>query len=196
MPEEKTGQQIFLSGIGGQGILFITRLLAETAVHKELPVLTSETHGMAQRGGTVVSHLKIGGFTSPLIRPGRADGLLLLKAENLAQHRFYLKPGGWIVMNARSLPPAPDTSAGAVLHAAIHHIDADRLAEETGNPQSVNAIMLGFAAARASASAGTTPALFCSAEDIVAAIHQRFGQREKLLRSALEAFDLGLRHGR
>ncbi|MCX5883025.1 MAG: 2-oxoacid:acceptor oxidoreductase family protein, partial [Deltaproteobacteria bacterium] len=49
-------QQIIISGVGGQGVLFVTRLLAEAAMMKGYPVLTSETHGMAQRGGTVVSH--------------------------------------------------------------------------------------------------------------------------------------------
>ena len=69
-------QQLILSGVGGQGILFITRLLAETAIAKGLPVMTSETHGMAQRGGIVISHLKVGSFSSPLVQPGRAAGLI------------------------------------------------------------------------------------------------------------------------
>jgi indolepyruvate ferredoxin oxidoreductase beta subunit len=86
-------QQIIISGIGGQGVLFLTRLLAEAAINKGIPVFTSETHGMAQRGGTVISYFKAGNFTSPLIRPGRADGILSLKAENMAQHGAFLKPG-------------------------------------------------------------------------------------------------------
>ena len=84
-------QQILISGVGGQGVLFITRLLAEAAITNGLPVITSETHGMAQRGGTVLSHLKVGKFTSPLIRPLQADGLLALTADNLSRHGFYLK---------------------------------------------------------------------------------------------------------
>ena len=55
-------QQIIVSGVGGQGVLFITRLMAEAAIKKGLSVLTSETHGMAQRGGTVLSHIKAGNF--------------------------------------------------------------------------------------------------------------------------------------
>ena len=62
-------QQVIISGVGGQGVLFVTRLLAEAAINKGLPVFTSETHGMAQRGGTVLSHFKVGDFSSPLIRP-------------------------------------------------------------------------------------------------------------------------------
>ncbi|MEE4609050.1 MAG: 2-oxoacid:acceptor oxidoreductase family protein [Desulfobacteraceae bacterium] len=83
---ETIRQQIVISGLGGQGVLFVTRLLAEAAIDARLPVFTSETHGMAQRGGTVVSHLKIGAYASPLIRPGQADGLICLKAENVAAH--------------------------------------------------------------------------------------------------------------
>src|SRR6266567_1527824 len=84
-------QQLIISGVGGQGILFITRILAETAIAKGLPVLTSETHGMAQRGGIVISHLKIGEFSSPLVRPGHADGLIVLKPGNVRLHRTFLK---------------------------------------------------------------------------------------------------------
>ena len=93
-------QQIIISGVGGQGVLFVTRLLAEAAMMKGFPVLTSETHGMAQRGGTVVSHLKVGDFSSPLIRPFSADGLLALKPESLAQHGGFVKPGGWAIVNS------------------------------------------------------------------------------------------------
>jgi indolepyruvate ferredoxin oxidoreductase beta subunit len=68
-------QQILISGVGGQGVLFITILLAEAAINKGLPVFTSETHGMAQRGGTVVSHLKVGNFSAwRLPKNGRLGG--------------------------------------------------------------------------------------------------------------------------
>ena len=76
---EMNHQQKVISGVGGQGVLFDTRLMAEAAIRKGLPVLTSETHGMAQRGGTVISHLKVGAYTSPLIRTGQADVLLAMK---------------------------------------------------------------------------------------------------------------------
>jgi len=84
-------QQIIISGVGGQGVLFVTRLLAEAAIQKGMPVVTSETHGMAQRGGTVISHLKVGDFSSVLIRSRQADGLLALQEENILQHGHYLK---------------------------------------------------------------------------------------------------------
>lgn len=176
-------QQIVMSGVGGQGILFVTRILAEAAICKGLPILTSETHGMAQRGGTVLSHIKAGGYFSPLIRPAQADGLILLKEENLAQHRFYLKPGGWIVLNTSS-------PSGTFPDPGIHCIDADRLAASIGNHQSLNLIMLGFTAARCEGS------LFCSSEEIGVVLRARLAKKEALLSAALEALELGMRHGK
>ena len=70
-------QQILISGVGGQGVLFVTGLLAEAAINKGLPVFTSETHGMAQRGGSVTSHVRCGRKVfSPLIPEGQADVLM------------------------------------------------------------------------------------------------------------------------
>src|SRR5512139_821047 len=93
-------QQIVVSGIGGQGVLFVTRILAEAAIEKGLEVLTSETHGMAMRGGTVISHVKVGSFTSPLIRAGQADVGLFLHAGNFDVHRGFLQPDAAIYFNA------------------------------------------------------------------------------------------------
>ena len=92
LDEGSMRQQIVISGVGGQGVLFVTRILAEAAIMKGISVLASETHGMAQRGGTVLSHLKVGNFSSPLIRPGNANGLLALKADSFARHGYFLKP--------------------------------------------------------------------------------------------------------
>lgn len=178
-------QQIIMSGVGGQGILFVTRLLAAAAIDRELPILTSETHGMAQRGGTVLSHIKVGGFSSPLIRPARADGLIILKDENLAQHGFYLRPGGWIVVNARSRPACDGTEN-------IHWINADSLAEQTGSYQALNLIVLGFAVARM---AGKDHGLYCTVDDITALLHKRFAKRDDLLQRSLRAFGLGVEYG-
>lgn len=154
-------QQIIISGVGGQGVLFVTRILAEAAIMKDLPVFTSETHGMAQRGGTVISHLKIGDFSSPLIRPFQADGLLVLKAENLAGHGTYLKSGGWAVVNAKeALPNAADHS--------VFFTDSDALALSMGNPKSVNLALLGYALAAIHPENGN--GLFCGIADVESAI--------------------------
>jgi indolepyruvate ferredoxin oxidoreductase, beta subunit len=124
-------QQIIVSGIGGQGVLFLTRILAEAAIERGVEVITSETHGMAMRGGTVISHIKVGPFTSPLIRTGQADIGLFLHAGNLEVHRGFLKPGGVIYMNADK---GGDAEA----------IDATRIAREHGSLVIVNLVFLGF----------------------------------------------------
>ncbi|MSM41045.1 MAG: indolepyruvate oxidoreductase subunit beta [Geobacter sp.] len=171
-------QQLIISGVGGQGILFVTRLLAETAIAQGLPVLTSETHGMAQRGGIVISHLKIGPFTSPLVRPGRADGLLSLKSETVPLHRHFLRPGGWIAANALPIQIVETEHPVAT-------VDADTAALSLGNPQAVNLIVLG----RALAEPGR---LFCTAAEVEETIRRKLAARPSLLEGALTALRAGL----
>ena len=178
-------QQILISGVGGQGILFITRLLAEAAIYKEYPVLTSETHGMAQRGGIVVSHIKMGGFSSPLIRPGKADVLLLLKEENLLDHLFYLDPGGIAVVNTRTRPECPENRK-------ILGLDADGLANEVRQPKSVNLVLAGFAL---SALSRISKQALCSPDDIRAILYQKLAGRDDFLKASVSAFDIGVFHG-
>lgn len=179
-------QQILISGVGGQGVLFITSLLAEAAISKGLPVFTSETHGMAQRGGTVVSHFKVGDFSSPLIRPFQADGLLVLKDENIAQHGSFLKPGGWAVVNSgNDIKIDNNTTASAV--------DADRLAQEIANPKSLNLIVLGLALARAGRKNADRINLFCSLADVKRVLKKRFGDRKEILDASIKALETGYR---
>lgn len=170
-------QQLILSGVGGQGILFITRLLAETAIAKGLPVMTSETHGMAQRGGIVVSHLKVGSFSSPLVQPGRADGLIALKPENALLHRHFLNGSGWVGMNAASLP----VDGGDLPSFAV---PADSIALEMKAPRSVNLIVLG----RVLAEPGR---LFCNFEDVRQVLENKLASKPSLLQSSFEAFRAG-----
>jgi len=178
--------QIVISGVGGQGVLFITRLLAEAAIQKGLPVFTSETHGMAQRGGTVISHLKIGDFASPLISPGRADGLIALKAESLDQHGGYLKSGGWAVING----PAPLKTQEQT--SKQHFLDADQLARELDDPRSVNLIMLGFTFACARRGTSGHNSLYCSPYDVEAVLENRLKGKNHRQQSSLRAFKAGI----
>ncbi len=178
-------QQILISGVGGQGVLFVTRLLAEAAMVKGLPVLTSETHGMAQRGGTVVSHLKVGDFSSPLIRPASADGLIALKSESLAQHGGFVRSGGWALVNSHQpLPPAGTFSLEAV--------DADSLAGDIGHQKSVNLIMLGAALSRLAGNNGP----FCTLDDILSVLNRQMSGDPTKLESFSAAIQAGFRAGR
>ncbi len=171
-------QQIVISGVGGQGVLFVTRLMAEAAIRKGLPVLTSETHGMAQRGGTVISHLKVGDFASPLIRSGHADLLMAMKAEGAAQHGHYLHEDGWAVVNG---------GAGDAAAKDWHRLDADRRAHAIGNPRAVNLVVLGGALA----AQGPTP-LFCTVEDIRAVLADRLAAKSAMLEMSYKALEAGL----
>jgi len=179
-------QQVVLSGVGGQGVLFLSRLLAEAAIAGGFPVLTSETHGMAQRGGVVVSHIKVGGFDSPLVRAGRADLLLVLKEENVPLHREFLADGGVLVVN--SAVPA-DAGPGV----RVHTIDADALAISAGVPHAVNLVLLGFALARVGD--GTAGGFFCTAGEIREALSRRQGAGGSRLAASLSALELGIAQG-
>jgi indolepyruvate ferredoxin oxidoreductase beta subunit len=172
-------QQIVISGVGGQGVLFVTRLLAEAAIRQGLPVLTSETHGMAQRGGTVISHLKVGAFSSPLIRSGRADICLALKAEGAAQHGHYLNDAGWAVVNDTN--PGDEAATGR-----WNRLDADDLARGIGHPRAVNLVVLGGALGRTGPSA-----LFCTVDDIRAVLAERLAARPAMLEMSYKALEAG-----
>lgn len=175
-------QQIVISGVGGQGVLFITRLLAEAAIIKGLSVFTSETHGMAQRGGTVLSHLKVGNFASPLIQPGNANGLLALKPDSMARHGYFLKSDAWAVVNSRE-----DVIAKPGIWA--YTIDAENLAQRIHNPKAVNLILLGFAIAVVSKALENS--LFCAFEDVITVLQHRLAKKKQMLDDAVKAIETG-----
>ena len=186
-PLAQTRQQILVSGVGGQGVLFVSRLLAEAAIGQGLSVLTSEIHGMAQRGGTVVSHLKVGGFSGPLIREGRADGLIVLKEENLGPHARFLAHSGWVVVNSKSTA----SEAGLNLHA----VDAEGLAKKSGYARGANLILLGFLTSRLG-TALEGGGIFCVEDSLRQAIEKRFARARSVLEESVAAFDLGIRYGK
>ena len=163
-------QQIIVSGLGGQGALTLTRLLAEAAAAMGLSVITSETHGMAQRGGTVISMIKVGPFRGPLVPAGEADRGLFLHPKNLTVHRFYMKPGGAVFVNAAL--PGDYLSLDARSLAAAHDLP----------PVSANLILLGYAAAKG----GLFAAPDLLADMIAAKTPERFRE------ASLRAFELGL----
>ena len=182
--QQTQNQQYVISGVGGQGVLFITRLLAEAAILKGLTVFTAETHGMAQRGGIVLSHLKVGDFYSPLIRPFQADGLIALKAEAFNAHEHYLKPNSWAVVNQKQVPRQ-------IKNNSIFATDADQLARKIDNIRSINLIMLGFALAKA----GNASNLFCTQKDLETVLSMRLANNENFYQTALKAFNTGLSEG-
>ena len=165
-------QQIAISGLGGQGVLFLTRILAETGLSMGLDVISSETHGMAMRGGAVISHLKTGAFASPLIRSGRADVALYLAEENLKVHPNLIGPHTRVVVNSPSLD-------------GYESCDALRIArDEIDNMRAVNLVVLGFALGKG--------ALFCTPEQVKATI-AGLSDRSDVSSANLAALSAGLK---
>jgi indolepyruvate ferredoxin oxidoreductase, beta subunit len=125
--------ELILCGRGGQGIVFLTKLLGGIVTEKGQDVISSETHGMAVRGGSINSHLRIGSFFSPLIPAGRADWLMSLDSAETANNAHFLKPGGFVVENA----PQRDEPR-------VRRIDATATARKLGRVQLENVVILGF----------------------------------------------------
>lgn len=129
--------ELVIAGVGGQGVLFMTGILAEAAMKAGYDVLASETHGMAQRGGTVLSHLRVGDVKSPLVREGSADVLLVLRQDVLSAASAFLRPEGMVVVNAGQPVPPEEGRVTAC-------IDAEPIAAAIGDFKTVNLIVLGF----------------------------------------------------
>jgi indolepyruvate ferredoxin oxidoreductase beta subunit len=150
---ERMNIQMIISGVGGQGVLLMTRIFAAFALQEGYPLIGSEDHGMSQRGGSVMTHLKVGHFDSPLVRKGSADILLSLEKNEAYKTLYYLKPslngrdGGLCFINA-SDPNSMSQEIMATLKEKgieTHVVGADQLAREMGSPQSANIALIGFA---------------------------------------------------
>ncbi len=148
---------VFLAGVGGQGILLASEVLGEAFLSSGYDVKKSEVHGMAQRGGAVTTHLRFGPKVySPLIEPGAAD--LLIAFEKLEALRFlhYLKSDGVAVVNAQEIPPAPVSSGRErypdgieerlrEVTSQVHVVDALGAALALHEVRTVNMVMTGAA---------------------------------------------------
>lgn len=99
-------KNIILTGVGGQGTVLASKLIAAATMKKGLPVMSAETIGMAQKGGAVFSHLRIGeGVRSPMIRRGTADLLLAFEPAEAVRMLPYLKKDGMVVVNSHPIMP-------------------------------------------------------------------------------------------
>ena len=137
---------IILCGLGGQGILFMTRVLAQTALDKGFNVLGAETHGMAQRGGSVVSHLRIGDVQSSLIKTGSAHFLLALEENEGYRNLPFLSRGAHMYVNADP-QRFPRQEVKAFLERkeiTYHSAPAGTIALDLGAPLCTNLALLGY----------------------------------------------------
>ena len=103
---------ILLCGVGGQGTVLASKLLAQCAIDRGVPAHTAETIGMAQRGGCVVSHVRIGEAYSPLIPEHTADLIIAFEPAEAVRCLNYLKPNGAVIVNRRAIKPVTDSLSG------------------------------------------------------------------------------------
>ncbi len=144
---------LIITGVGGQGLITLGRIIGETAVRKDVNALISEIHGMAQRGGQVVVHIRIGSVNSPLVPLGGANAILGLELIELARNLKYANMKTVIVANNRvirpSIPrvklPSKDSIVSALKSKGLRVIvlNALELAIKAGAPIVENMVMLG-----------------------------------------------------
>lgn len=146
-----------LTGVGGQGTILASNVLAEVGMKAGYEVKKSEVHGMAQRGGSVVSHVRWGQVVhSPLIGQGEVDYFVAFEKLEALRHINFLKLGGTAIINDHRITPISVSSGGdeypdderveRVLREVtedLHFVPGVALAEELGNARASNVVLLG-----------------------------------------------------
>lgn len=149
---------ILIVGVGGQGTLLTSRIVGNLALNIGYDVKMSEVHGMAQRGGSVVTHVRFGSkVSSPLIEEGQAD--IILAFEKLEAYRWvnYLRDDGIMIVNDQQIDPMPVIMGTAAYPEDIPNklssrcgqlvlVNALEMAEKIGNIRVVNTVLLGVLA--------------------------------------------------
>ena len=175
-------KNIILCGVGGQGTILASRLIAAGAMKRNIPVKTAETIGMAQRGGSVFSHLRVGeGAGSPMIGKAKADLIIAFEPAEAVRQLPFLKKGGSVVVSNRPIMPvsamigASKYDVNEVLAylranvANLTEIDSDKAAEQLGSSKVLNVVLLGAAV--------RSGELGLEERDIIEAIHERLPEK-------------------
>ena len=152
-------KNIVLCGIGGQGTILASKLIAAAAMNKNIPVMSAETIGMAQRGGSVFSHLRMGdGLNSPMIAKGTADIIIGFEPSETVRMLPYLKKRGRIITSSHAVMPVTAALTGGDYNGGdmtdylnrvsdnVIVVDTDKLCEQLGSSKVMNVLLLGFAA--------------------------------------------------
>ena len=150
---------MLIIGVGGQGVILVSDIVAEAAIAAGYDVKKTDTLGMAQRGGSVISHVRLARqVCSPLIREGEVDILLAFEKLEAARWGFYLRPEGIAIVNNQALPPL-SVSLGYERYPGdeeiinilkqrtdrIYFVDGTSRAREMGDVRMLNMFMLGCA---------------------------------------------------
>jgi indolepyruvate ferredoxin oxidoreductase beta subunit len=144
---------VILAGVGGQGVLSIAAIIAQAAVKEGFSVRQSEVHGMAQRGGAVLAHLRIAGgpIASDLTPRGEADLIISMEPMESLRYAAWLAPAGALITAAEPFINIPDYPGPALILESIKKfplyriIEAAGLAKEAGLARAVNMVMVGAA---------------------------------------------------
>jgi len=152
---EQKKLDLLITGVGGQGAILASDIIGKAAVTAGLPIRAAETHGMAQRGGSVVNHIRVGNNYGSMIPKKGADLLLALEPMEAVRYLDFLKDGGIIVVNTQPIIPVTVTS-GLTKYPDVSDIldflsekyivkafNADELAFEAGNRLAMNVVMVG-----------------------------------------------------
>jgi indolepyruvate ferredoxin oxidoreductase, beta subunit len=146
---------IIVAGVGGQGSVLATELIARAALLSEVPAVTSEVHGMSQRGGVVVTAVRLGCVqAAPRVPVGHADYLVAYEPLEALRHIDMLRPGGVAIIAEEALSPViealrdadyPDDPAELVTARGVHvvRVPARAIARELGNPRLASTVLLG-----------------------------------------------------
>ena len=180
---QKESINFLLAGVGEQRTLLASDIVAEVGLRIGLDAKKSEVHGMAQRGGSVVSHVRWGKkIASPLIEKGKVDYFIAQETLEALRWIEYLRLAGTVILSKQSLPPTstvfgqdiyPDeektlAAIGAVA-VKILYLDAVKVAEDLGNRRTANSVLLGALSAL----------LEVDAKDWLAVIEEKVPQRHK-----------------
>ncbi len=146
---------VVLAGVGGQGILLASEIVARAAMSAGFDVKTNEVHGMAQRGGSVLAQIRFGArVNSPLVALGTAQALASLERIEGLRHAEYLAPDGLAVVSSQMVIPVTVSSGTAKypedaeaklrqVFRRLIYLDADRIASELGNLKASNVVLMG-----------------------------------------------------
>jgi indolepyruvate ferredoxin oxidoreductase beta subunit len=150
-------KNIIICGVGGQGTVLAAKVLSQAAISKGERVLSAETIGMAQRGGSVVSHVRIGDAFSPLVPKGQADVLIAFEAAEAVRNIDYLKADGTVIVNKKIVQPITASLSGKAfdenkmisylekVSAKVIAVDTELACKELGSSKVANMVLLGAA---------------------------------------------------
>lgn len=150
-------KNILICGVGGQGTVLAAKVISQAAVSSGKKVLSAETIGMAQRGGSVVSHVRIGeNLFSPLIPKGQADVIIAFEAAEAVRNLEYLKKGGMVIVNRKVVQPVTASLTGTSFSedemveylkkiASTIDVDTEKACQDLKSSKVVNMVLLGAA---------------------------------------------------